>query len=176
VGGAIGIDAANAQAPSDPGTLSSGFWNDWTALKSNEQFKTLQGAVDCGCSGDTSKTSKPIAAPANVQRPSVYNIAIDTPDQAAKFLTNAAQTSKGTDTDRALATVIQMRVSPQTLAAASPMVPADVKARVATMTANLTTGIPGLPGIYLGNNAGSKSSAPAGFTPVAGGSMGCRSR
>ena len=40
--------------------------------------------------------------------------------------------------------------------------------------ANLSGGIPGLPGIYLGgNDGGSRPSVPPGYTPVAGGSRRC---
>jgi hypothetical protein len=44
------------------------------------------------------------------------------------------------------------------------------------MTANLSTGIQGLPGIYLSDEpieSSVRAEAPAGYAPVSGGSMGC---
>jgi hypothetical protein len=47
------------------------------------------------------------------------------------------------------------------------------------MTANLSSGIAGLPGIYLSDQpieGGARGEAPDGYTAVSGGSMGCPGR
>jgi hypothetical protein len=71
-----------------------------------------------------------------------------------------------------------MRTTAKAREAAAPLVAQNAKARVAAMTANLSTGIAGLPGIYLGDNAqangGRRAATPSGYAPVAGTSAGCR--
>jgi hypothetical protein len=168
--------AGVVKAETDPKDLSAGFWSDWSATKSSEKFNAIKTAADCGCSG----ASGAVAPAPGSAAPSVYNIAITKPAEAAKFLNESLRASDSAEMDGAVTTVAQMRIAPQTMEAASAMVAPEVSQRAEVMTANLTTGIQGLPGIYLGDNAQANADtrppSPAGFTPVSGGSMGCPSR
>jgi hypothetical protein len=72
-----------------------------------------------------------------------------------------------------------MTTPPQTLEQAAPLVAPEAQAAAETFRANLSTGIPGLPGIYLGDSPAGftvRAEAPSGYAPVAGGSMGCPAR
>jgi hypothetical protein len=157
-------------APNDPTTLSSGFWADWNRTKSSANFAALTTAVGCGCG--------PAADGAQNQGKATVDIAITRPAEAAQFMSESVASSEDPVSNAALATVINMRISPDVQQAAAPLVAPEAKARVEEFRANLSTGIPGLPGIYLGEHAdgGERPGLPEGYTPVAGGSMGCPSR
>ena len=159
-----------APTPNDPTALSSGFWADWNKTKSSANFAALTTAVGCGCG--------PAADGAQNQGKATVDIAITRPAEAAQFMSESVASSEDPISDAALATVINMRISPDVQQAAAPLVAPEAKARVEEFRANLSTGIPGLPGIYLGDHAdgGGRPSMPEGYTPVAGGSMGCPSR
>jgi hypothetical protein len=90
-------------------------------------------------------------------------------------MSESVASSQDQVSDAALATVISMRISPEVRQAAAPFVAPEAQARVEEFKANLSTGIPGLPGIHLGESGG-RPSLPQGYTPVAGGAMGCPSR
>lgn len=108
------------------------------------------------------------------------NLAISKPEDAAKVLSDASAASNDSITANALATVVNMVISPKTRAEAALLVAPEAQQRVAVMTTNLSTGIQGLPGIYLGDNTsvtgGSRPDTPAGYTPVSGGTQGCQAR
>lgn len=158
----------------DPSALSGEFWGDWKKTKESPQFTALQAAV-----GTAAKTSTAITAPKTDKHQRIINLAIDKPAEAAKVMTDATAASNDASSRQALATVMNMVASPKTIEQAAPLVAPEAQARVTEMRADLSTGIPGLPGIYLGeidhpaNEAGERPAAPAGYEPVAGSSMGC---
>jgi len=162
--------APHASAPDDPTTLSSDFWTDWTRTRSSANFAALSTAVGCGCG--------PAGNGEPHQGKAAVDIAITRPAEAAQFMSESVASSQDPVSDAALATVINMRISPKVREAAAPLVAPEAQARVEEFRANLSTGIPGLPGIYLGEHAqgGGRPSLPEGYTPVSGGSMGCPSR
>jgi hypothetical protein len=167
--------ANGSPAANDPFALSNDFWVDLNKTKSGEGFTALQAAVGIA---DKSKAAMALAKIEKTQR--IFNLAIDEPAAAAKILSDSTAASNDAASANALATVVNMVTSPKTRQAAAPLVAPEAKARVESWTANLSTGIQGLPGIYLGDNAGlnggARPASPAGYTPVAGGAMGCPSR
>ena len=177
-GGAV---ASRAEQPSakpaadDPSALNAEFWGDDNKTKSSDSFTALKAAV-----GRAEKNATALAAPKTDNNQRVINIAIETPEDAARVLSDATAASNDAVSANALATVVNMVTSPQTREAATALVAPQAQQRVEAWKANLSTGIQGLPGIYLGDNAsgngGARLATPAGYTPVAGGSMGCPSR
>jgi hypothetical protein len=152
--------AATAQeAAPDPAAVSSGFWADWNKTKSSTNFEALSRAADCGCG--------PTAAGGQSQGNTPVDIAITRPAQAAQFLSKSVASSQDPVSDAALATVINMRVPRDVSQAAAPLVAPEVRARVADFRANLSTGIAGLPGVYLGDQGagGNQSGQAAGANP-----------
>jgi hypothetical protein len=164
-----------AVVETDPKDLSRGFWTDWNETKASPGVTALTEAV-----GYADKAAAAVKAAAKTRTQAVISIGISHPEEAAKLLGAAAGSPDDPVTETALATVVNMRVAPETRAAAIPYVAPEVKERVETWNANLSTGIRGLPGIYLSGNAqansGEAASAPAGYAPVSGGSFGCSVR
>jgi len=179
--GAAIAQPANPQQPgavvqTDPKDLNRGFWTDWNETKASPAVTALTEAV-----GDADKRAAAIAAAAEAKKQAIVPIAINRPEEAAKLLDTAAGSGNDPATENALATVVNMRVAPETRAAAIPYIAPQAQQRVESWNANLSTGIRGLPGIYLGGNqqadsGGAAASAPAGYAPVSGGSLGCPSR
>jgi hypothetical protein len=158
----------------DPSALSGDFWGDWKKTSTSKSFVALTAAV-----GTAGKSAAALAAPntANTQR--VVNLAVGKPEDAAKLLSTAAAASNDTASANALKTVVNMVTSPKTREEAAAFVAPEAQASVEAWNADLSSGVQGLPGIYLGDNAdngGARDAAPAGYTPVAGGSMGCATR
>jgi len=166
--------AAPTPPAGDPSQLSGAFWGDWKKTRDSQEYIALQSAV-----GTASKTSAVITAPKTDSNQRIINLAIDKPADAAKVITDATAASTDAASKQALATVVNMVASPETIEQAAALVAPEAQARVTEMRANLSTGIPGLPGIYLGevdhsaNEGGERPAAPAGYEPVAGNSMGC---
>jgi len=162
-------------AGGDASTLSAGFWSDYKAVKDSDDFTALKKAT-----GSTDKVNAAIAEGKKTRSQSIVNVAVDRPAEVAKLLTGIATSSTGVANQAAVATMLAMRTTAKARAAAAPLIAPAAKARVVAMTANLSTGIAGLPGIYLGDNAqvkgGTRTPTPAGYARVAGGSMGCRVR
>lgn len=138
-----------SKAPSAPAndaaSISAGFWGDVKATTSSDEFASLKAAVGCAAKSATA-APEPGAAP----RQRVVDLAIANPSRAAQVMTEATAASADPAATRALATVVNMVVPKRTLETAAAMVPSEAQARVTEMRANLSTGIPGLPGIYLG--------------------------
>ena len=170
------VSHAPAAAANDPAALSAGFWGEWQKTKSSKEFTALTAAVDCGCTVSTAKGTTKNGAPN--QAKAVVDIAITRPDEAARMMGEATASIQDPISNAALATVVNMRIPPEVREAAAPLVAPQARARVEKFRANLSTGIPGLPGIYLGDNdyGGQRADVPSGYTPVAGGSRGCGSR
>jgi hypothetical protein len=164
--------AATTPSPNDPSALSGDFWGDWKKTKASDAFGTLKTQI-----GIADKTKATTAATKPGQQP-VVDVAVQRPEEAAKMLSSASAATGDTAQTNALATVVSMVTTPQTREAAIAYVEPEEKARVETMAANLTTGIQGLPGIYLGDveQSAPRASVPSGYTPVSGGSMGCPTR
>ncbi len=159
----------------DPAALSADFWGDLNKTKASPEFAALTDAAGCA-----DKTRAAAASAAKSNKQGIVDIAITRPEEAAKFLNEITVSSSDPVSNGALATVINMRTSPEVREAAAPMIAPEAQARVEEFRADLTTGIPGLPGIYLGDNSGATSGAraeaPTGYTPVSGGSIACPSR
>lgn len=164
--------AAAKPSASDPSALSGAFWGDWNKTKASDAYGTLKTQV-----GVADKTKATTAAPKPGQQ-QVVDLAVQRPEEAAKMLSGASAAASDAAQTNAAATVLNMVTTPETREAAVAYVAPEEKARVETMTANLTTGIQGLPGIYLGDVAQSapRASVPSGYTPVSGGAMGCPTR
>ena len=194
-------------AASELTAASANFWQEWTETKTGADFTGLTSAIDCNCEKKTPAGVADISpkdvkaqavAPPNKPKP-VVDVAITRPDEAAKLLSESTGAATDSVSRAALATVIDMRMSPEVREAAIEQVVPESRTQVEEFRANLSTGIPGLPGIYLGDTAqssawsggtsggggesygggsydGGRASAPSGYTPVSGGSMGCPSR
>lgn len=172
---AVAEPSDKPEAGGNAATLSAGFWSEYKAVNASADFTALKKAA-----GSTDKVNAAIAEGRKTRSQSIVNVAVDRPAEVAKLLTGIAASPTGTANQTAVATVLAMRTTAKARAAAAPLVAPAAKAQVVAMTANLSTGISGLPGIYLGDNAqvkgGTRTPTPAGYTRVAGGSAGCRVR
>lgn len=171
---AFELPAAPAQpAPPAPPvneliSRSGDFWGDWNETKTSEEFVALKAAV-----GGVDKTMEAIgAATANTQV--IVNVAVDKAEDAAALMSKTADASADAESAAAVSTVLTMVTSPATREAAIAYVEPQAQARVEQWNADLSSGIQGLPGIYL--NTEVRSSAPPSYAPVSGGSSGCTSR
>lgn len=159
---------------SDPSSISAGFWGDIKATTASPEFATLKSAV-----GSADKSAATTAAPNTTGKQRIVDLAISSPTDAAKILAEATAASGDDASKQALATALTMVASPKTIEDAAALVPPDAQARVTEMRADLTNGIPGLPGIYLGDQSPveggvvARADSPSGYSPVAGSSMGC---
>jgi hypothetical protein len=163
--------ASAKPSPNDPATLSASFWTTTRKTEASESFAALKAAI----------ARPPATTPtgnANTQR--IIDVAVTKPADVAKVMSDATAASQDAASTQALSTVVNMITSPKTREEAAALVAPDAQARVETWRANLSTGVEGLPGIYLGDNAvasgGERQPAPAGYTPVSGGSAGCPTR
>lgn len=167
--------SAKPKAGGDASALNSVFWSEYKAVNDSADFTALKKAA-----GSTDKVNAAIAEGRKTSSQSIVNVAVDRPAEVAKLLTSFAASPTGSTNQTAVATVLAMRTTAKTRAAAAPLVAPAAKAQVMAMTSNLSTGIAGLPGIYLGDNAqangGARATTPTGYSRVAGGSMGCRVR
>lgn len=155
----------------DPSDLSAGFWTDWKAKEASASYVALKKSVW------RDEPAKSDAAAPVVQTQRIVDVAISDPAKVARVLTAATDANVDASDQNALASVVNMVASPKTQEAAVPMVAPEVQAQVQEFRANLSSGIPGLPGIYLGDSSESeRGAAPVGYAPVAGGSAGCPSR
>jgi hypothetical protein len=158
----------------DPSSISTGFWGDIKATTSSADFATLKSAV-----GSADKSAATTSAPNTTGKQRIVDLAISSPTDAATLLTAATAATGDDASKQALATAMAMVASPKTIEDAAALVPPDAQARVTEMRADLTNGIPGLPGIYLGDQPPveggvvARADAPSGYSPVAGSSMGC---
>lgn len=170
-----------APAPNPLAKMSDGFWGDWKATEKSESFHALKAAVtetQAPTAAPAAPAAPPTAGPPPPQKQKIVDVAVTKPETAAKLLTAASAASDSASTN-ALATVVTMTTPPQTLAEAAPLVAPEAQASAETFRANLSTGIPGLPGIYLGDSpsvSSARAEAPSGYTPVSGGSAGCPAR
>ncbi|TAL33674.1 MAG: hypothetical protein EPN97_09100 [Alphaproteobacteria bacterium] len=168
--------------------MSADFWDEWNKTKSSESYAAMKNAVGCADKNTVSLEAQHAAAKASKAptKQTVVNMAIDRPEDAAALLNHAAESSKDKVSANALATVVNMVTSPKTREQAVPLMAPEAKPRVQEWAANLTTGIQGLPGIYLGDvqapsywspePPGGRSAMPSGYAPVSGGSFGCPTR
>ncbi len=162
--------AVKMETETDPSDLSAGFWTDWKAKETSAGFVALKKTMW------RDEPAKPDPVGPVVQTQRIVDVSISDPAKVAQVLTAAATNAYASD-QQALASVVNMVASPKTQEEAAPMVAPEMQTQVQEFRANLSSGIPGLPGIYLGGNAESeRGSAPVGYAPVAGGSAGCPSR
>ena len=158
-------------------TMSDRFWGDWKTTQASANYTALKAAV-AGAAAPAS--SAPAAAsPAAPAKQKIVDVAVTKPEAAARLLAAAWTASSDRASTNALATVITMVATPKTLQEAAPLVAPEAQLLAQAMTANLSSGIAGLPGVYLSDQpieSGARAKAPAGYTPVSGGSMGCPGR
>lgn len=147
------------------------FWNDWHDRSQSPAFKQLERDT-----GTANVAKNAVAEGRASDRQPIANIAVDSADAAARLLAAAAKSNADRESREALEAIAMLRTSPDDRADAIRQMPPETKAAAATFVANLSTGIPGLPGIYLNDSPIQRSPAPAGYAPVAGGSRGCPSR
>ena len=153
-------------ADRDPSMMSADFWQEWQETKSGEAYRLLTSANDCGCTDPAKKS-----AGDEKQKPKdVVDILVTQPADAAKLMGETLGATQDTVQVAALKTVLTMRIPPQVQEAAVAEAPVAERQRIERFRATLSTGIPGLPGIYLGDT---RPPIPPGYQPVAGGSGGC---
>jgi hypothetical protein len=159
--------------PNPSTTLSKDFWAGWKETKESEEYTALAKSI-----GGAESAAAAIEEGKKAKSQAIANVALTKPEETAKFLTGvSAAKSENAETVGALATVVQMRTNEAARASAAPLVEPQAAARVEEWRADLSTGIPGLPGIYLGANAeANRPAVPTGYTAVSGGSVGCPSR
>ncbi len=163
-----------AQGGGNSSTRSLEFWTESRVISNSDDFIALKKAV-----GSADRVNAAVAEGKKIRHQSIANMAIDRPAEVANLMTSIAGSSSGTANQSAIATVLMMRTTAKAREAAAPLVAPAVKTQLAAITANLSTGIAGLPGIYLGDNAqanGARAGIPTGYSLVAGSSIGCRMR
>jgi hypothetical protein len=153
---------------------SSDFWSDWNKTKASEEYTALKTSVGLA---DKAKA----AAAASGGKQAIADLALVQPEAAAKLMNSASAAPD--DAANALSTVVNMVTAPATREAAMTYVEPEAATRVESWNANLSSGVQGLPGIYLGapaeTSAGTmptRAAVPSGYTPVAGASAGCSTR
>lgn len=163
-------------------TMSDRFWGDWKTTQASANYTALKAAVEGAAAPAAAAPAAGATPAAGAPAPAkqkIVDVAVTKPAAAAKLLTAASTASSDQASTNALATVITMVASPKTLQEAAPLVAPEAQPQAQAMTANLSTGIAGLPGIYLSDQpieSGARGEAPAGYTAVSGGSMGCPGR
>lgn len=168
--------AATPPAVNPLAAKSDGFWNEWKTTQASENFTTLKAAVASAHAPPAAAAPPASNAPPSPAKQKIIDVAVTKPEDAAKLLAAAPAASADQASTNALTTVLTMVTSPKTLEAAAPLVAPEAQAEAQAMTANLSTGIAGLPGIYLSDTpsvSSARAEAPAGYAPVSGGSMGC---
>ncbi len=162
-------------------TMSDSFWGDWKATQASANYTALKAAVEGAAAPAAAAptAATPAAGAPAPAKQKIVDVAVTKLASAAKLLTAASTASSDQASTNALATVITMVASPKTLQEAAPLVAPEAQPQAQAMTANLSSGIAGLPGIYLSDQpieGGARGEAPAGYTAVSGGSMGCPGR
>jgi len=151
--------------------LSDGFWKDWNAYKGDPKLAALQKDLGAGNVVDGA-----IAAGAKAKVQGIADMAVTDPAWAAGLMAGAAKVGADLEASKAMETVLKMRTSPATREAAIAAASPEARAPLAQWNANLSSGIAGLPGIYLSDSPVARAPAPVGYAPVAGGSSGCPAR
>lgn len=167
----VGWAQTNPPANKEFEKMSAGFWTDWKSYSAGDDYKALMQAA-----GTTERTQAAVVAAKKEGRQAIVDVAVAKPAEVAKLMADGVGASKAPTQKAALATVLNMRTTDQTRQAAQAMVPQQQQAQVQQFRANLSTGMPGLPGIYLGSSPQARAPVPVGYAPVRGGSMGCRTR
>lgn len=196
---ALAFDSTKLVLPPDASiadrnaALSKGFWQEWKTTQQSETYKSLSQAQDCGCelpakeqaAGSAKEqaagsANKQVAGAPNPK--AVLDIVVTRQDDAARILSESAKLDGDAAKSAALATVVRMRIPRSVQKAAVEKVEPAARPQVEHFRATLSAGIPGLPGIYLGDTPDSsvdlteRGSGPAGFEPVSGGAWGCPTR
>ncbi len=170
---AVATAAPNlAMQPTDPKDLSQAFWTGWKAERVSDGYRQTLAAAG----GRAAVAKAQTVDPRLVQH--VADLAIQNPKDAAGIMMAAAVEGQSSETRAALQTAMVMRTTPDMRQKAVQALPPQAQAAGAAFAANLSHGIPGLPGIYLsgqGENRGGaeRGAAPSGFQPVSGGSGAC---
>jgi hypothetical protein len=148
--------------------MSDGFWKDWNGYKASPQFGALQKESGAGAAVEGA-----VAAGAKSNKQGIADMAVTDAAWAAGLMAGAAKLGAEAEAGKAIETVLRMRTSPKTREAAIAAAPPETRASLTQWNANLSTGVAGLPGIYLSDSPAARALAPAGYQPVAGGSAGC---
>lgn len=168
------VTAAADPAPAASGIVaeSEGFWEDVHTTEQSEGWRQLQDAV-----GLERQSRDAVALAAETEVQAVFSVSLDTPDRAADYMSRVGSAGPGgAPLDGAVATALRQRASPEVVQAAVPLVEPEDRGKAAQFQANLSSGIPGLPGLYLGDAdqaPAPRASAPSGYAPVSGASSGC---
>jgi hypothetical protein len=163
---------AKPAAMVDAKDLNEAFWADWKTVRSSDAFVKLrqQAGADDAVNGS-------IAGGRSAGVQAITDMAIRKPEDAARLISAAADRTAAREVQAALGTVVAMRAPPAIQQAAMKQLPPAERPQATAFTANLSTGIAGLPCMYLCESPTSeRPSAPAGYTPVSGGSFGCAAR
>lgn len=168
----------------DPKDLNAGFWSDWQTTQQSPHWQNLQHSI-----GLQGQSLDAMGQAGKSGKQAIVDTALTTPAQAAKFMTGAAVDAQALGVDDSVSTALAMRAAPSTVTAAARLVPAQSRPAAHLIATTMTRGIAGLPGVYLGDvehpsheaggggsGGGARGAAPAGYEPVAGGSVGCIGR
>ena len=163
--------ASKAAAPTidAPALMSQDFWGKWDAITHSAAFESALSAA-----APTQAVSDALANGRAANRQPIANVAVANSGQAAAILRAAAKGDA--DTRAALATVSLLRTTPKLRAAAMKEVPIAERAAAASFSANLSSGIQGLPGIYLDASPIPRGPTPVAYSSVPGDSRGCSSK
>ena len=163
--------AAITSAPriAAPALMSQDFWDKWDKITQSAAFETALSAA-----APTQAVSDALAAGRAANRQPIANVAVANSGQAAAILKAAAKGDA--DTRAALATVSLLRTTPKMRAAAMKEIPAAERAAATRFSANLSSGVQGLPGIYLDASPIPRGPTPVAYSSVPGDSRGCSSK
>jgi len=161
--------AAKLEPVTDSSVVDARFWGEWEAGRQSPSFLKLE--TDAGAARQV-QDAVALARSHGVQP--VANVAVASVADAGRMM--AAADGAEVDQRAALATVAALRTTQDQRKQAAQTAPPAQRAAMANFSASLSTGIAGLPGIYLNGNEGARGAVPSGYAPVAGGSLGCVSR
>ena len=165
----IAANPAPAQRPpANTETRNAGFWTDWRTTTQSAAFQQLE--KDTGSSEQT-RAAITSASAARVQ--AIANVAAPDAQMAGKILAAAAKPGTTVETRKALQTIAILRTTPAQRSEAIRQMPVATRAAATVFATNLSSGIVGLPGLYLNPTHDTRGSAPAGYGTVSGGAMGC---
>jgi hypothetical protein len=159
-----------ASDPADPKAQSADFWQEVRALTISEQFRDVESRA-----GPASVVTKSIAEGHASNSQPIANISASR-TQASQLIEVGSRKAVDADLKAAVSMVATMTTTPELRAAVVASMPASDRRAAATFSANLSSGIVGLPGVYLNASPSAPSAAPQGYHPVGGGSVGCPSR
>lgn len=165
----IATNPAPAQRlPANTETRNAGFWTDWRATTQSAAFQQLEKDI-----GSSEQMRAAIASARAARVQAIANVAAPDADIAGKIMAAATKSSISLETRKALQTITALRTTPAQRSAAISQMPVASRAAATVFATNLSTGIAGLPGIYLNPTHDPHGTTPAGYGPVPGRASGC---